>query len=145
MDDVRTEQQRGAGRELDAEIAERVFGQTVEQVAVCYEATWDHEGPWRPVPPSYSSRIEDAFQVVEAMRAKGYGVLLHAVATGTWDATVTRFDRAIVAAQHSRSDTSLPLAICLAALAALDADKGEITLELIVDQSAPLSGEDSNG
>ena len=113
-----------AGRELDAVIAARVFGYTLD-----YEFA-DMEMPPAPhvkelrdgydewgVLPYYSTDIGDAWAVVEHFRAfelRTYTKNIHKIYCLLWGEGLTPPTGSAIA------DTA-PLAICLAALAALDA------------------------
>ncbi len=93
-----------AGRELDALIAEKVFGK------ICPGFEFDYVGP------HYSTQIADAWLVVEKMwDLGGFRVAIIAVDDGQYECD---FDdmRATFTLQ---ADTA-PLAICLAALKAAD-------------------------
>lgn len=120
-----------ASRELDAMVAEKVMGNShwireapdpsCEAAGAC-----DGFGPAgecsqctgviEVAAPHYSSSIADGFAVVEAMREKGYRCSLEmALDRKTWWACFWR-----VVGQPHQADT-LPLAICLASLKALEA------------------------
>lgn len=116
-----------AGRELDALVAERVFGWTVTprngEPYRCFESrqgprTWTHQA----LVPAFSTDLRAAMEVVEhfGAPARGQGVELVVElvkdARGRWHARFVRWRRAspgFVAAP------TLPLAICHAALTAL--------------------------
>ena len=96
-------------RELDALIAERVMGLTLPSSWVAL----------------YSTKPGAAFTVLEAMRAKGYFVGI----SGTderweaerWNASLHHRTRAGAIVAH---DPTMPRAVCIAALRALDAEAG---------------------
>lgn len=97
-----------AGRELDVLIGEKVFGRTMT-CPVCSEV---HSGePW------YSTDIAAAWQVVEHMRKSGYYVSV-VLAGGGVDVEVGKGGPPINIWQCETA----PLAICLAARAALTED-----------------------
>lgn len=147
-----TEQQRVAGRELDAEIATRIFGAKVSVHKAHPHLVNDTllelafvEGPGLLAPgrisayvfdpidhdedrpywnllgsecPRFSRDIAASFQVVEKMRETGYvRFYMDRYLDGRWAA---RFWRERDGGGLSHGETAA-LAICLAALAALDA------------------------
>jgi hypothetical protein len=117
------------GRELDALIAEKVMGwkrmnnstllaDEVLEFGPLYGWVWldgdrliTNQGNWRP-----SERIQDAWQVVEKLAHRQF--LLDRDYAGT--GFVAEFVKAGIGAQ-ARADTA-PLAICLAALKAVEHD-----------------------
>lgn len=131
------QKEREAGRQLDAEIAERVMGATWTDAPPGYtESQWlqfpergrggmpvlayryTNEGRERVYKVSlalYSSDIAAAFQVVEVMRAKGSALCLDSY-HGRWRAEFS----CGFSLQAAYRDTPA-LAICLAALKAIDA------------------------
>lgn len=145
-----------AGPELDALVAEKVFGwpvmrsfkpgefysdaralakkHSVDRI-VSFDEASNYCHLWFPFhehqPPSrmmYSTNAEDAWQVVEAMRAKGYEVDIDDwTELGAW---AVRFrvkggDDSFDGGWRSGAGAALPLAVCLAALAALEVRHGE--------------------
>lgn len=119
-------------RELDREVAEKVLGWT----GLHYEeakssdrsfspAGWYGQGPNREVylGRHYSSRIEDAWKVVEAMRDKKLwdGITIVFNSLGGYTVHTTAWD-SVHGGKGFKADTA-PHAICLAALSALKADK----------------------
>lgn len=139
-----------AGRELDALVAEKVMGwkrwtcaDFQFQKAVLYHSNPQYLVTWRrddslplcedqPSVPRYSTDIAAAWTVVEKMHEEGFGVEIgHACTPGYgWYATFVAN-----AAQYEHSEDyepatermavrapATPLAICLAALKALDAE-----------------------
>lgn len=145
-----SQQQRGAGRDLDAEIHARVMG--IEwDASRCRVCGWKlaghimdgcvadncamrpHPYPRADAPPHYSTDIAAAFQVVEKMRDRGAELTL-ATKFNAWRVHIG------FAAPDYRSileyaDTP-PLAICRAALAALDS-RPSATASL---KNSPLGG-----
>lgn len=110
-------------RELDATVAEKVFGHEIgfqgkEPGIVRHKVEGDWE-TWSSL-PRFSTDVSAAFLVVEEMRTKQgcAAVLCSPVDRGTkWDVTIGDHDR--VAFHGQASDPSLPRAICLAALRAV--------------------------
>jgi hypothetical protein len=97
-----------AGRALDARVAIRLFDYHMVHCR-------DSEGGWRRSLPAYSTNIAAAWQVVERVRALGFGVTISdgdewsvGIAPNNHDADVT-----------VEFGDSAPLAICRAALAAV--------------------------
>lgn len=131
-----------AGRELDALIAERVMGIAPEEWRYrCYVERHERDEAWcyhcraligdaevdGRIPQPYSTRIEDAWLVVEKMRADGWRVRLDDEPEG-WGAWFRRghdpIDPMIPLYEGDVRLASMPHAICLAALAALAAPHG---------------------
>jgi hypothetical protein len=118
--------ERVAGRALDAEVAERVMGLDLSWRRVTLDGTNRDLGPVRNV-PAYSTDIAAAWEVVEHMEARWWWFALetfpnpHGINDG---ATVTaRFKATAMPGQHDGVGKAedAPLAICRAALKALDA------------------------
>jgi hypothetical protein len=107
-----------AGRALDALVAEKVMG------LLCAD---DPPGSGRNCPvhscPAYSTDIAAAWQVVEAMNARGWIVNAMNRQVGRWACHVG-FAAPNYATVLECEDTA-PHAICLAALAALTAESPE--------------------
>lgn len=125
--------EREAGRELDAIVAERVMGATWRKptryagidgvsslvlgerhsaVAITFAHRWPDDR-LSYTGPAYSSDIAAAMQVVEAMRAKGYGFSLTDNQGERWTAEFLNY--------LAFADAGTPaLAICRAALKAID-------------------------
>lgn len=99
-----------AGPLLDAMIARRVMDLP--------ERTLDDPCPYR----EYSTSIEGAWQVLEKMRARGFALCVLTTAKG-YLVTVTVLSYGEYCGMEIRQETaaSAPLAICRAALAALEA------------------------
>lgn len=117
-----------AGRELDALVAERLFGLRFERAPEGSFAG-DLYG-FSPLfvddvmhfaPERYSTDIAPAWDVVEAMAARGWTFTL------IWDTLCEKrnaeawFEHPISTAKASAIRTEAPAAICLAALRALEA------------------------
>jgi hypothetical protein len=106
--------ERVAGRELDAEVAEKVMGRPVGE---WLEGIYYQDGRRGRI-PRFSTDIAAAWQVVEKLAADtpawphhGYFVSIHnSTGLGRWEA---RIGATAIAHAHTA-----PLAICLAALAA---------------------------
>lgn len=154
-------EQREAGRVLDAEIAERVcswvwtpWRDEWHRPDGCYDGDeWagparrdelvlrdgrfgpaGPPGPYCSPPPRYSTDIAAAFQVVEAMIAAGWRIYIDGPKNGDeeWRAMFAQ-DRV----SESAGANALPLAICLASLAAIfAASSGQSAVE---NPSAPVS------
>ena len=109
-----------AGRELDLRVARIVFG-----VKNFYhneqDTIWFFVGKDKQLLPFYSTNIADAWKVVE----KAETFELNKYVNGEFDAEITLSDEIIPKDAESNwgsaEDTSLPLAICIAALKAYDA------------------------
>jgi hypothetical protein len=122
-----------AGKELDALVAEKVMGWTGikhDHAAGGHIVftTGTPEGRSRPSHhpvPSYSTAIMYAWQVVEKMGERGYWFDIHDTYTGTRAvAFMQKEDGEQLAgwiAGHA-NDVSVPLAICLAALMAVESE-----------------------
>jgi hypothetical protein len=118
--------ERVEGRALDAEVAERVMGLDLSWRRVTLDGTNRDLGPVRNV-LAYSTDIAAAWDVVEHMEARCWWFALetfpnpHGINDG---ATVTaRFKATGMPGQHDGVGKAedAPLAICRAALKALDA------------------------
>jgi hypothetical protein len=109
----------GVGRELDALIAEQVFGATIHEGQYDDYMTLPGErliSDQRPV-PCYSSEMRDAWLVVEVLERKGWNATLRR----TWEGYSCEFDdfgRTHAASVDPR-EGDMPLAICRAALQAV--------------------------
>jgi hypothetical protein len=116
-----------AERELDAEIATRVFGLTlVRGVRTDCNASGEKAPPdvgiaageflgepsYTPV-PHYSSSIADAWLVVEKVRALGMPLML-------WETDGRWFAAFVYHGYRGYDAETVPLAICKAALAAIE-------------------------
>jgi hypothetical protein len=105
-------------RELDAEIAEKVFGYTLDYEfadtlgAPCVTELRDQYDEWGML-PHYSTEIDDAWYVVDKMRREGWRVSVSEVSDALWNCRFCPEDTA--AYVFALADTP-PLAICLAAL-----------------------------
>lgn len=107
-----------AGRELDALIAEKVFGLKIE---------WEHYAAGsRPMvieedvrgnkmAPHYSTQIADAWLVVEKMKTNNYCFTLYDAYDPEWAALFSPRDAELNLAEAATA----PLAICLSALKAV--------------------------
>lgn len=113
-----------AGRELDARIAERIFGYTLD-----YEFADLHVPPaphvkelrdgydeWGML-PHYSTDIADAWLVVERFRADGYRVFINEHLDATGFNAMFLSKHGVALRSLSRFAETAPLAICRAALA----------------------------
>ena len=108
-----------AGRKLDALVAEKVFGYTVEEHGTLYVRRGKERG-LRDL-PDYSTDIGDAWLIVEKMRTEGCHVALETRLGGLgWSAWFGWKDRAT----DSESEANSPaLALCRAALAAMESQR----------------------
>ena len=125
--------ERKAGRDLDAEIAEKVMGlvpctnERCMAVGYCYALpeSPDQGGELRP----YSVEIEDAWQVVVRMRERGFRTTVFVGADGLNSAIVFKpAEQRTGQRRGIRGEVesfSVPEAICLAALAATSPDRGD--------------------
>jgi hypothetical protein len=106
-------------RVLDADVAEKVMGWTVELIVSGRDAfeEWRDPQGWRygATPPSYSSDIAAAWQVVEHMRTRGWRFEIHEL----WEGWRAIFVLRATYAEYQERAESAPLAICRAALAAI--------------------------
>lgn len=124
-----------AGRELDAKVAAMMGWTEVEQRHTSKVAEWF---VWSGVPPHpesrslhmkreqlphFSSDAYAAFTVVEEMRGE-YQVEITDSANGGWSVGFYR-NAGYPTGHRPTTANTLPLAICLAALKALEASKGE--------------------
>lgn len=118
-----------AGRELDAQIAEKVLGLEVVRVELDPAANYiAHAEPGNPAAgwwfvADYSTEIYAAWEVVEKMKADDFWPSMtwkSGVIEGDWSRAVwfVRFRcvRGGTRGDHWAADESLPLAICKAAL-----------------------------
>lgn len=109
-----------AGRELDALVAARVMGLTVEPRGGeprYYNETMREQygGAWTSPVPHYSTDLLAAWEVLDMMRGRGFGVVVSdAGATVPW---AVDFDDGKVGVNVQSA--SLPVAICNAALFAV--------------------------
>ena len=113
-----------AGRELDALIAEKLWGKRVMDGNPCSHSgclshvshPCDGCGRWHPgLIPHYSTRIADAWLVVEKLRADGFRWAIGSE-RNEWDIYLE--DRKMGSGEgHAKT---APLAICLAALKAVE-------------------------
>lgn len=108
-----------AGRELDAEIAEKVMGLIVSKNRKYCSSQANKNGGLAGIilesVPDYSTSIADAFSVVEKMKADGWRFCLGVVAEGS-AAVFTKDDKFDGMADYH---TTTPLAIVSAALKAV--------------------------
>lgn len=113
------------GRETDILVAEQVMGWEIETDAVKLkrlnryisnnaETCWwrTPEGGWRSDPPSYSSEITAAWQVVERMKSKGRFIFL----IQRFNENQVAFDEPSASHPDYITAKSLTGAICKAAL-----------------------------
>lgn len=103
-----------AGRELDALIAEKVFGKTVDRSSH-FDIYYDNG----PSIPFYSTRIAGAWLVVEKLVADGMQPIVNylngqILAYDGWHCCIAKGYEVY----HSHGCETAPLAICLAALKA---------------------------
>ena len=113
-----------AGRELDALVAERVMGWT--RVVRARETLWQSPkaGTWPIVAsrlPHYSTDIAAAWQVVERMRADGWVCEVFGSDTANAEGYSVTLWRPDTSGSSVTQNATAPLAICRAALAAIDA------------------------
>lgn len=112
-----------AGRELDALIAEKVFG----LVKCRGRHDEQHDGDYcyaQPDSPmrggelrSYSSDIADAWLVVEKLRRRGFGFSVGDILNTAWFEVT--FDNPVTELSYIVGATTISEAICRAALAAV--------------------------
>lgn len=105
-----------AGRELDARVAEKVMGWKPETFEG--QPWWrDAEGcPWASCEvPRYSTSIAAAWQVVEKLG--GYALMERMSTSGLW---LVAFGTSGARTNSESYGETAPLAICLAALAAME-------------------------
>lgn len=160
---TQTTKEREAGRELDAEIAERVFGATwspTESGSPTEEAlAFRGDSPWRPrgwslvwrysngkplvykqMLPEYSADIRPAFDVIEAMKMNGYRWRIGSPVESDGPTFAAFWNPDEQWCPNYTAECWTPaLAICLAALKALDAQHPDQAL-----LSSPLSSDTSN-
>jgi hypothetical protein len=136
-----------AGRELDAEVAERVMGFR-RVVAMLWSHTEEAGAdvpilvpPWEPgewnfvnrridelhFVPHYNTKIADAWQVIERMEYRGYQWQMECWDDGRY---ACRFYRVQPAsdAEGWKAGRDVPRVICRAALAAIDTDIAQISV-----------------
>jgi hypothetical protein len=132
MTDGTVQGERVAGPALNAEVAERVMGLDLTWRRFSLDGLNRDLGPVRAV-PAYSTDLAAAWGVVEALRACGFEVEIGSRTGGGWYASIVqsngwgyRCDECDgpVDPPFAYADTT-PLAICRAALAALDATAGQ--------------------
>lgn len=106
-----------AGREMDAEVEHLVFGNACRAVgpAPDGEVWFDPDG--FAVPRHYSTKIEDAWRVVEKLRAGGWVMTLSVndFITEPWDCRFFLGERR----REIAHGATAPIAICRAALKAV--------------------------
>lgn len=122
-----------AGRELDALVAERVMGIEVRDGSrvTCIQV-WQRGVGWKDgpagsclvLPDPYSTDITAAWQVVEKMRERGYEVCIGLISDGVFCRIDGEPGERIGHASVDWRDGSTPLAICRAALAAVETSDG---------------------
>lgn len=127
--------QHEAGRELDALVAEKVMGW---HYADRQKMGWGDGPPvvvtdlgeesGRPTIQGWSpsTDIAAAFQVVEKMRERGLTVVIDGTPGGFWCCEFSIFGSETF---HTGRADSLPLAICLASLAAIESESRASTPE----------------
>ncbi len=114
-------------REIDAQVAEKVFGKRwrVDRDPVgrinnyeIYEPGYVRD--WHPL-PHYSSVIQDAWEVVEKMREKKWGLVLglHGLFHGCNSAKFVTVDGSNEQRISKAEGETVPLAICRAALSSV--------------------------
>lgn len=131
-----------SGRELDAEVAERVMGWTIAPEGDRWRvsATGDYCNSWsvdspnladldddindrvygRYAMPRYSESIEAAMQVVQQMRERGYGWTICTHKDGWFVRCFELPDEGLQWRHSTVVKESLAEALCLSALAALE-------------------------
>lgn len=98
--------------ELEALVAKHVFGLSPEATDRCI--AWGTRGG-----AGWATSMTGAWQVVEAMEARGFPLVLYRLpARQTWKAEFSP--------TYCREASTAPLAICLAALAALEVTHGSL-------------------
>ena len=123
-----------AGRELDVLVAEKVMGADPKTIHTYRsKASFWIDGAWVDVPPvpHYSTDIAAAWEVVEKMNERGYSVIIGTNQCDKGQNGVKFFDgwrglgHSILDGEGHPNpyavDATVPLTICLAALAALKA------------------------
>lgn len=113
-----------AGRELDALVAEKVFGDPIQWLPTSFNDRVPHYrnseyGNGWLVLPCYSTDISAAFQVVEKMREKGYGVTIITHPLGSTFRPQCEIDRPEWRGSNGADAATVPLAICTSALEVL--------------------------
>jgi hypothetical protein len=110
---------REAGRELDALVAVTLMGVTlVSEDAGIRPAAMSYQKPSEVLP--YSTDVAAAWQVVERMRARGFALELH-YEFGWSRQWVADFSNDGWLSTGEQLGDTAPLAICRAALAAVEA------------------------
>ena len=113
-----------AGRELDALIAEKVFGQTIVYVGGHPHLTEGNDNYLGGDCPYFSTRIADAWLVVEKMRGheKRYNFGIEETNKFIGDDLTDGWEAYFCDDDYSNEGFALtaPLAICLAALRAVE-------------------------
>lgn len=103
-------------RDLDAQIAEKVFGYTLDYEfadtlgAPCVRELRDQYDEWGML-PHYSTEIDDAWKIIEHFYQAGWGAGASMDGHTGCEASIGQFT--------ARADTA-PMAICLAALKAVE-------------------------
>lgn len=114
-----------AGRELDAEVATKVMGWSVELIVGPRDAfeEWRDPQGWRygPDPKPYSTDIAAAWQVLEHVSASGWLWQIDMATEGGWKVLIDHPDGRI---RSARADAAA-LAICQAALVAVSRSSAE--------------------
>jgi hypothetical protein len=100
-----------AGRELDALVAEKVMG----ELDKINEREFHLMIPSGATLPHYSTRIEDAWQVVEKLATDDVYICIDRYDNKTWQCIIDLDGMSEIVG----SVTTAPLAICLAALKAV--------------------------
>ena len=114
-----------AGYNLNYDVATKVMDWSVElivnPVGTNFEEWRDSQG-WRygSTPPPFSTEIEWAWKVVEHMHGMGHHLMLwFDDVSGTHPQWGARFPRLLTGRHETHEADTAPLAICLAALAAV--------------------------
>ena len=115
-----------AGRELDAEIAEKImdWGHVLDPLGTLTGQPLPKELPehWTSGIPHYSTDISAAWQVIERMREQGWWYTLTDERFNGHFAEFRRADEHGIHHFHRVIAGTAPLAICKAALACVDTD-----------------------
>lgn len=115
---MNTDNPKVSGGELEIEILTRLCGWTDIDRAGCYGLPSPNSVLF-PLPPISTDETASMF-VVRAMRARGYGLDLTTMGETAWNALWYMPKDAVVGGFAADADT-LPMAICLAAKAWIDA------------------------